>query len=96
METNYIDAIIEKLLKRVQIGVGLQSVYALLVLTKGQETTLEDVHNAWAVSLNRTWNKEKHGQHYSMIPFNELKKEVQDKDQKYVDAIHEVAKEMGL
>ena len=88
---NYVDEIIEQLLKRVQIGIGLQSVYALLVLCKGTETTLKDVHDAWAVNMNRGWNKEKHGQHWSMIPFEQLKKETQDKDQKYVDAIHEVA-----
>ena len=96
MKQNYIDTIIEELLKRVNVGVGLQSTYALLVLTKGDQTTLEDVHNAWAVSLNRTWNKEKHGQHYSMIPFAQLKQEVQDKDQKYVDAIRDVARYLGL
>lgn len=89
---NYIDEIIQELLKRVKIGKGLQVVYALLVLVKGTETTLEDVHDAWAVNINRVWDKEQYGEHYSMVPFDQLKKETQDKDQEYVDAIHEVAR----
>lgn len=89
---NYIDQTIAELLRHIQVGVGLQHMYAFLVLSKGEETTLKDVHDAWAVNMNRTWNKEKHGEHYSMIPFELLKQETQEKDQKYVDAIHKVSR----
>lgn len=89
---NYIDEVKEELLKRVKIGKGLQNVYALLVLVKGEETTLKDVHDAWAVNINQSWDKEQFGEHYSLIPFDQLKKETQDKDSRFVDAIHEVAR----
>lgn len=85
---NYVDEAKAELLKHVKIGKGLQNVYALLVLVKGEETTLKDVHDAWAVNMNLTWDREQYGEHYSLIPFDQLKKETQDKDQKFVDAIH--------
>lgn len=89
---NYVDEIKQELLKQVNIGKGLQDVYALLVLVKGEEVTLEDVHDAWSVNINKTWDFEQYGNHRSLIPFNQLSKEVQDKDQNYVDAIKNVAK----
>lgn len=96
MSNNYIDDVKEELLKHVQIGKGLQNVYALLVLVKGQDVTLKDVHDAWAVNINQTWDFEKNGNHYSLIPFEELKQDVAEKDQKFVDAIKETAKALGL
>ena len=91
---NYIDEVKEELLKHVKIGKGLQNVYALLVLVKGTDTTLKDVHDAWAVNMNLTWDREQYGEHYSMIPFDELKPETAAKDQKFVDAIHAASQAM--
>lgn len=91
---NYIQDIQKKLLEHVKIGKGLQSVYALLVLVKGEDVTLEDVHDAWAVNINQTWDFAQYGNHRSLIAFDYLSKEVQDKDQMYVDAIKAVAREL--
>jgi len=92
---NYIDEVKAKLLNHVKIGKGLQNVYALLVLVKGENVTLKDVHDAWSVNINQTWDFAQYGNHHSLVAFNELPKEVQDKDQLYVDAIKAVAKELS-
>jgi hypothetical protein len=65
---------------------ALAQLYALLVLTKGTSTTLEDVHDAWAI-----WTATTRGHHRSLIPFAELTREVQDLDQEYMDGIHRAA-----
>ena len=65
--------------------------YTLLVLTTGENTTLEDVHNAWACKTNRHYKL-----HPSLVPFNELSKEVQDKDIPYQQEIIETAKQIKL
>lgn len=84
---NYIDVIKEELTKHLRIGKGLQNVYALLVLVKGEDVTLKDVHDAWSVNINLTWDVAQYGPHRSLIPFDELSPEVQAKDQNYVDGI---------
>ena len=89
---NYVQEVQEELKKHLKVGKGLTDYYTLLVLILGEETTLADVHDAWSVNINRTWDKEAYGPHRSLIPFNDLPKEIQDKDQKYVDAIHKTAK----
>lgn len=84
---NYIDEVKLELTKHLRIGKGLQNVYAILVLVKGEDVTLKDVHDAWSVNINQTWDHAQYGNHRSLIPFDELSKEVQDKDQNYVDGI---------
>jgi hypothetical protein len=91
---NYIDEVKAKLLEHIKIGKGLQNVYALLVLVKGENVTLKDVHNAWAININQTWDFEQYGNHRSLIPFEQLSAEIQAKDQLYVDAIKAVAREL--
>lgn len=91
---NYIEEIKGELRKHINVGKGLMDVYSLLVLIKGTETTLEDVHDAWSVNINKTWDKEQYGEHRSLIPFDELSPEVQAKDQNYVDAIHKTTLEL--
>lgn len=90
---NYIDEVKAELLKHVSIGKGLQNVYALLVLVKGEDVTLKDVHDAWAVNINQTWKIQNPGlgDHFSLIPFDQLSEEVKNKDQKFVDAIKKTA-----
>lgn len=89
---NYIDEVKEELAKHIRVGKGLMTVYSVLVLVKGEETTLEDVHDAWSVNINNTWDREQFGEHRSLIPFDELSETVQRKDQDYVDAIRTTAR----
>lgn len=65
----------------------LLDVYALLVLVRGEEVTLKDVHDAWSV-----WKNNIRPDHRSLIEFDELTPEVQALDQKYADSISLVAK----
>lgn len=62
----------------------LLSLYGLLALTKGTGTTLEDVHEAWAIWRNLT-----NPAHKSLVPFDELTTEVQELDRPYMEAIHQ-------
>jgi len=87
---NYIEEIKKALDKELNMGEeykGLLDVYALLVFVKGEECTSRDVHNAWSVWQNKT-----EPDHRSLIPFDDLTKEVQDLDDEYRDAIIKVAK----
>ncbi|MGH2802447.1 MAG: DUF7701 domain-containing protein [Thermoleophilaceae bacterium] len=62
---------------------ALVNLYVLLVLVKGPDCTLEDVHDAWAVWRNINWPD-----HPSLIPFPKLSVDIQELDRKYVTAIH--------
>jgi len=64
----------------------LLELYTLLALTTGTGTTLEHVHQAWAVWRNRT-----RPDHPALVPFAALDPAVQALDQKYADAIRETA-----
>lgn len=65
---------------------SLLSQYALLVLVKGADTTMEDVHDAWSV-----WQSRRNPHHSSLVPFDQLAPRVQEMDRKYMLAIHQVA-----
>lgn len=65
----------------------LLDLYTLLVFTRGDETTLEDVHDAWSVWRHRT-----DPEHRSIIPFSGLTREVQELDRKYAEAIRLTAR----
>ena len=91
----YIDKVVDAVSKETGLKSSyLTRVHALLVLTKGEDITLKDVHDAWAMDMNfRKQTNYCYGhEHRSIVPFNELSKEVQDKDQEYVDALKRVAK----
>lgn len=60
----------------------LARLYALLVFVRGGDTTLEDVHDAWAL-----WRNETKPDHKSIVPFGQLTHEVRELDRPYVDAI---------
>ncbi len=62
--------------------------YALLLLTKGEAVTAEDVHNAWA-----TWASDHQPESRHLIPFKELSLKDQQKDAPYVQAVKKVARE---
>lgn len=65
--------------------------YAVLALAKGTRVTGADVHNAWAA-----WKLGLDPGHEFITPFTELSPATQAKDEPYVDAIHTVARRLGL
>lgn len=69
----------------------LYRLYAVLLLAKGQQVELEDVHNAWAA-----WAIEHDPDNRRILPFKELSLSVQRKDEAYVDAIREVAARLRI
>ena len=94
----YIDELVEKVSK----ATGLKSkdylkMYALLVLVKGEDITLEDVHDAWSAMMNfRPYNPPYLGhEHPSIVPFDQLSYETQQKDKKYADELIRVAIELN-
>ena len=60
--------------------------YALLALTTGEHTTLENVHDAWSA-----WKASIDPDHRSLLPFDQLHPDTQELDRKYADAIRSVA-----
>lgn len=60
--------------------------YALLALTTGGATTLEDIHHAWS-----EWCDVLRPEHRSLVSFNQLTAEVQELDRKYMLAVHQAA-----
>jgi len=88
---NYIEKIKKELDEELKMGedyTDLLDFYVLLVLVKGKECTNEDVHDAWSVWQNNIDEK-----HRSLIPFEDLTKEVQHLDAEYRDAIIRVSKQ---
>lgn len=76
----------------------LAKLYALLVLTKGKSITLKDVHDAWAMNMNfRNITDKCYGhEHKSIIPFNELPIEIQNKDQRFVNSLIKIANDNNI
>lgn len=64
--------------------------YAVLVMAKGEQATLEDVHDAWSA-----WMSGVNPQHPSLRPLTELSAEIQRADEPYLAAIHGVARDRG-
>ncbi len=65
---------------------GQLRMYALLVLTTGTGTTLENVHDAWAADKDGV-----RPDHQSIVPFSHLSPEVRALDEAYRQAIVTVA-----
>lgn len=87
---NYFDTISAKLREHLpDADIRYVRVYTLLVLVKGEDTTMEDVHDAWSFVTTS-----QRPDHKSLIPFDELTVEVQEYDRKYMDIIHTVAREI--
>ncbi len=61
--------------------------YALLVLTKGEAVTPEDVHDAWVA-----WMAGREQGHGSLLPYDALPADVAAQDLPYVQAIQLVAR----
>jgi hypothetical protein len=69
-----------------ELSDDLLDLYVLLVLCRGETTTAEDVHDAWAV-----WRSRGDPEHRSLVPFDRLEPAVQELDEPYVDAVHRAA-----
>ncbi|QNN99275.1 hypothetical protein SEA_FAUST_203 [Streptomyces phage Faust] len=83
---NYVQEVLDELDNKIGgLPDELLDLYGLLVFVKGENVTLEDVHDAWAIWKNRI-----RPDHKSLIPFNDLTLEVQELDRKYADAIASV------
>lgn len=68
----------------------LYRLYALLVLTTGKQTSLENVHDAWS-----TWMADQDPRHQSLIPFCDLRPEQQEQDRPYLEAVLCVAEQIS-
>jgi hypothetical protein len=66
----------------------LMRIYAVLMLAKGTDVTIEDVHDAWAA-----WECDRKPESASIVPFDQLTPRVQAMDEPFVQAIHQVARE---
>lgn len=64
----------------------LYRLYALLVLVRGEQTTLRNVHDAWS-----TWMTAREPSHESLRPFTQLNTQTREEDRPYLDAILRVA-----
>lgn len=66
--------------------------YALLAMTKGKDTTEQDVHDAWSL-----WTHYNRGlfTHKSIVPFDELSQRVKDYDTPYKNAIIRTAQKVN-
>ena len=95
----YIDSIVDKVREATHIkDNGLVQAYALLVLIKGTDITRRDVHDAWAMNMNFKPRTDKcfGYDHKSIVPFSYLAVDVQEKDDKYVEALKKVAKKLDF
>lgn len=93
----YIDTVANKIATEANIkNRSLLQLYTLLVLTKGENITLEDVHDAWATSMNfRPVTPNCYGhEHKSIVPFDQLSEETQNKDVKFVKKLQKIAKDL--
>ncbi len=64
----------------------LLRMYALLAYSVGKLTTVQDVHDAWSA-----WQCDQKPDHWYIVPFEELPKDVQEKDRSWMNAIRRVA-----
>lgn len=91
LRNNYVEIVRRELALHMDVGRELLDYYALLVLTRGEKTTNQDVHDAWAV-----WRSKHKPNHPSIRPYKRLDREIQELDTPYRDAIREVAKILPL
>src|SRR5262245_46079096 len=69
----------------------LYRLYAVLMLAKGENVDSEDVHNAWVA-----WASDHAPESRNLLPFKELSLSVQRKDDRFVEAIHDVASRLRI
>ena len=70
--------------------------YSLLVLVKGEDVTLSDIHDGWSMNMNfKDTAPYCYGhEHFSLVPFDQLSKESQNKDIPYLEALKRVANKL--
>lgn len=96
MNLNYLTLIVERLRELAAEHGGkivddrLAAAYAVLVLTTGQATTLENVHDAW--SAWRAFSDRP--DHSDLVPFQMLDAGTAERDRPYRDDIRTVAGEL--
>jgi len=92
MPTNYAQRVLDRMTRALPGNdPQLNVLYALLAMTTGTQTTLRDVHEAWAL-----WRTMTNPGHKSLVPFDELSYDVRELDRPYCEAIIEVAREAHL
>lgn len=72
------------------LNASLLGLYTLLALVRGTQTTLKDVHDAWAVWRNQTGPGPQ-----SFYPFGELPPGAQEMSRKHMDGIHRAVDEFN-
>lgn len=68
----------------------LLRLYAVLLRVKGQNVTSSDVHDVWSA-----WMAERDADHASLVPYDDLPKDIQEEDQVFVSAIQAAYDEVG-
>jgi hypothetical protein len=87
---NYVERVIDAILgENNDLDYALAEMYALLVLVKGVNITMEDVHDAWSM-----WRNQTSPSHRSILPFDELASEVQEMDREHMEMLHRVAEQI--
>lgn len=97
MNETYIDKVVNLVKKETGLkGNQLIRYYALLVLAKGENITLQDIHNGWSMDMNfKEKNKYCYGHdHFSIVPFDKLSKDIKAKDGRYLEGLKRVAEEV--
>lgn len=93
----YIDELIDQVQQRTGLkGKEILKMYALLVLVKGTDITLSDVHDAWSMVMNFKEANPPYcygHEHRSIVPFEQLPVETQKRDEEYVEALVKLAKD---
>lgn len=89
---NYVNIVRAKLIEEIPDELGRQDpaiidFYTLLVLVKGKDTTMQDVHDAWAV-----WRWRTRPGHKDLVPFDKLSTDVAEWDRPFAEAIVRTAK----
>lgn len=92
---SYLDRVAEEIRAEVPADLippdaaALFLIYAVLARAKGQQTTAEDVHDAWTA-----WMSGMGEEHQSMRPFAELDAAVRQEDEPFLGAIHRVSRRL--
>jgi len=65
--------------------------YELLAKSKGTSTTLSDIHDAWCI-----WMLAQDTSHEALVPFDKLPPNLQSKDEPFLSATLQIARQLEL